>query len=416
MSLRDKVVAEIATVNSITREYIYTDLILPATVMQIEDALQKARITDSYDDMTDISIINCPYLPELTNTRIDGVNIKELNLFAKRVAILSKYELIALNGIFLNQNAQGKYDDGIPMKDLINLTYGLDSVPVITDISTDKEIGEFVIENDLNEEIVKMSDDAVEMLDRVAVGKQHREAECGEFVAGCYVATAVYQFPQEYTGATEEQLKFENTIVFALDVAEAPVNDSMENAESAETIYLPMPKNEANEIAKAHDEGCIEDCVYYGFESAIKEIDGQIFGDMQDFDKLNDIAERYVSYSQSDRVKFKAVIESEEPKSLDEIRDIAENLHRYKLSYHADSAEAFAKDYLAHNMPKGFDMNFFRQTNLTQFGKMLAERLGASFTEYGVVSARDKGLYDIVPYNAEEQAQTETEDMGGMQM
>ena len=77
-----------------------------------------------------------------------------------------------------------------------------------------------------HEEIVKMGDGAVEMLDRATVGKQHREAECGEFVAGCYVATAVYQFPQEYTGATEEQLKFENTIVFALDVAEAPVNDS----------------------------------------------------------------------------------------------------------------------------------------------------------------------------------------------
>ena len=120
MSLRDKVVAEIATVNSITGEYIYTDLILPATAMQIEDALQKARITDSYDDMTDISIINCPYLPELTNTRIDGVNIKELNLFAKRVTILPENEVIALNGIFLNQNAQGKYDDGITMKELIN--------------------------------------------------------------------------------------------------------------------------------------------------------------------------------------------------------------------------------------------------------------------------------------------------------
>lgn len=415
MSLRDKVVAEITTVNSITGEYIYTDLILPATAMQIEDALQKARITDSYDDMTDISIINCPYLPELTNTRIDGVNIKKLNLFAKRVAILSKYELIALNGIFLNQNAQGKYDDGIPMKDLINLTYGLDSVPVITDISTDKEIGEFVIENDLNEEIVKMSDSAVELLDRATVGKQHREAEYGEFVAGCYVATAVYQFPQEYTGATEEQLRIDNTIVFKIDVAEAPVNDSMENAESAETIYLPIPKNEANRIANIHNEGCIEDCVYYGFESAIKEIDGQIFGDMQDFDKLNDISERYVSYSQSDRVKFKAVIESEEPKSLDEIRDIAENLYRYKLSYHADSAEAFAKDYLAHNLPKGFDMNFFKQTNLTQLGKMLAERLGASFTEYGVVSARDKGLYDMVPCD-DEQTEKQTEEMGGMQM
>ena len=269
MSLRDKVVAEITTVNSIAGEYIYTDLILPANAMQIEDALQKARITDSYDDMTDISIINCPYLPELTNTRLDGVNIKELNLFAKRVTILPENEVIALNGIFLNQNAQGKYDDGITMKELINLTYGLQAVPVVKNISTDKQLGQFIIDNDLNEEIVKMGDGAVEMLDRVAVGKQHREAECGEFVAGCYVATAVYQFPQEYTGATEEQLKFENTIVFALDVAETPVNDSMENAESAETIYLPIPKSLVNGIAKSHNESCIEDCVYYGFESAI---------------------------------------------------------------------------------------------------------------------------------------------------
>ena len=117
MSLRDKVVAEITTVNAIAGEYIYTDLILPANAMQIEDALQKARITDSYDDMT-VSIINCPYLPELTNTRLDGVNIKELNLFAKRVTILPENEVIALNGIFLNQNAQGKYDDGITMKEL----------------------------------------------------------------------------------------------------------------------------------------------------------------------------------------------------------------------------------------------------------------------------------------------------------
>lgn len=417
MSLRDKVVAEITTVNSIAGEYIYTDLILPANAMQIEDALQKARITDSYDDMTDISIINCPYLPELTNTRIDGVNIKELNLFAKRVTILSENEIIALNGIFLNQNAQGKYDDGISMKELINLTYGLQAVPVVKNISTDKQLGQFVIENDLNEEIVKMSDDAVEMLDRAAVGKQHREAECGEFVAGCYVATADYQFPQEYTGATEEQLRIDNTIVFKINVAEAPINDSMENAESAETIYLPIPKNEANRIANIHNEGCIEDCVYYGFESAIEEIDSQIFGDMQDFDKLNDIAERYVSYSQADRVKFKAVIVSEAPKCLDEIIDIAENLHRYSLAYYADTAESFAKDYLSHHLPTNFDMDFFfKHTNLTQFGKMLAERLGASFTEYGVISARDKGLYDIIPYNAEEQAQTETEEMGGMQM
>ena len=69
-------------------------------------------------------------------------------------------------------------------------------------------------------------------------------------------------------------------------------------------------------------------------------------------------------------------------------------------------------------------MNFFKQTNLTQLGKALAERLGASFTEYGVISARDKVPYDIVPCGDEQtekdqtvvQAEEPEQEMGGMQM
>lgn len=413
MSLRDKVVAEITTVNPITNEYIYTDLILPASVSEIEDALQKARITDQYHDMADISIINCPYLPELADTRIDGVSIKELNLFAKRVTILPDNEVIALNGIFLNQKSQGKYENGIPMKDLINLTYGLDDVTVIRGISTDAQIGDFVINNDLNEDIVKMSDEAVRFLDIAAVGKQHRESECGEFVANCYVLTATYKFPQEYKGTTKERLKIDNTIVFELDIAEAPVNDSTETAGTAETIYLPMPKNEANRVAKLHNEECIEDCVYYDFKSAIAGIDDQIFTDMLDFDKLNDIAERYVSYSQPDRVKFKAAIESDQPKNLDEVTDIAKNLHRYNLSYYANAPEAFAEEYLSYHLPTGFDMDLFDFPELNRLGNRLADRLGASFTEYGVISARDKGLYDTIEYSNEEKIK-QAEEMGEM--
>lgn len=420
MKPRDKIIAELITFSSRTKKHIYTDLILPATEMQMEDMLQKSRIAGGYCDIIIYTgIKDCPYLPEITKVRVDDVSLNGLNLFAKRLTMLSESDVIALRGIFLNQKAQGKYDDGIPLKDLINLTYGLQEVPVINNISTDEQLGQFVIDNDFNEEIVSMDDSAVEKLDRATVGKQHREAECGEFVEGYYVETALYQFPQEYTEEIEDVFNFDHIVVFELDIdiAKNPVNDSMENTKSVETICLPIPKSEANEIAKAYNGSCIEDCVYYGLESAIEGIDGKVFGGMKNLDKLNDIAKRYLSYSQADRVKFKAVIESEAPKCLDEITDIAENLHRYSLAYYADTAESFAKDYLSHYLPTNFDMDFFfKHTNLTQLGKMLAERLGASFTEYGVISARDKGLYDIIPYNAEEQAQTETEEMGGMQM
>src|SRR5699024_12546567 len=65
-------------------------------------------------------------------------------------------------------------------------------------------------------------------------------------------------------------------------------------------ICLPIVKSEADRIANLHNEGCIEDCVYFDFESSIPQITSEIFGDMQDFDKLNALAQHMV-YMSPDR-------------------------------------------------------------------------------------------------------------------
>ncbi|MBQ6907403.1 MAG: hypothetical protein IJQ28_03405, partial [Clostridia bacterium] len=85
MSLRDKTVFEITTVNPLNKEYYYTDLILPATEAEIEDTLQKARVMESGNTWRDIHAINSPYLPELADTLLDAPTIDELNFFAKRI-------------------------------------------------------------------------------------------------------------------------------------------------------------------------------------------------------------------------------------------------------------------------------------------------------------------------------------------
>ena len=415
MALNEKIAVELATVNPINGEYIYADLLLPASPMEIEDAMQRARLTENYGDYCDVNIISCPYLRKLEDTRIDGkIHLKELNLFAKRVTVLSEDELLAMEGIFTNQQEKGKYADGVSVEELINLTYGLSAVPVIHGIYSDEMIGEFVIENELNEELLGLSDDALKFVDKNSVGKEHREMEGGRFVNGNYVATAVYSFPKEYKGATAEQLEVHNTIAFALKVAEAPVNDSQETEENAEWIYLPLDKNEANRVARLHNEGCIEDCVYIGFESAFDGIDGTVFGDMQDFDKLNKIAEKYVSLSETDRVKFKAVIGHIEPATLDKIQEAVDHLQQYEFAYYDIYAEDFAKDYLKHHLPTNFDSEFLDDIPLARLGDKLLDRLNATVTGYGVLSDRGRSLYEIVPYRETEQEQKE--EMGGMSM
>lgn len=47
----------------------------------------------------------------------------------------------------------GRYENGITMKELINLTYGLDAVMIASNVGNDEALGRFVVENELNEDV-----------------------------------------------------------------------------------------------------------------------------------------------------------------------------------------------------------------------------------------------------------------------
>ena len=57
------------------------------------------------------------------------------------------------------------------------------------------------------------------------------------------------------------------------------MNSADETEGSAEWISLPIYKSEANRIAKLHNEGCIEDCVYFDFEASVSQFTSEMFGD-----------------------------------------------------------------------------------------------------------------------------------------
>ena len=71
---REKTVIELSAAN--TQQGLpdfYTQLELPADDLTIYDTLQKLRAVDR-DTRLEINVINSPFLPELTDTRIDGAS------------------------------------------------------------------------------------------------------------------------------------------------------------------------------------------------------------------------------------------------------------------------------------------------------------------------------------------------------
>ncbi len=420
MALKDKVVIELCTEDLRGTGYHYTNLTLPATEGQIEDAMQMARAIGREEYM-DISVISSPRLPELTDTRLDAPTIKELNFFAQRLEKLPENQVIALNALFETQKEAGEFEFGLPLKDLINMTYDLDGMIVVPGLSNDEKLGEFVRDNEMEPYMHKMTNETLKLLDLEKVGKKFRESECGVFTNGHYVARLGYCWPEVYDGENlpEPERKAVGGWVIQMIVAKSGMEDPEEAEKNGILIGLPIHIEKANKIAQKLGEERIENCVYFDFQSPFSWLDEELYGSTKLFGELNTFALMYQNLNPENRLKFKAVSECVQCKDLDTAMDIMNNLDRYQLSHYTADYESYAKEYMQLKLPTEFDTSVLERCNLANLGRTLCDRLKCKMTVYGIVSREDGQIFATVTTEEEEQqeeSQEEEQEIGGMQM
>jgi len=421
MALRDKLVIELCTENLQGTDYHYANLKLPATEGQIEDAKQIARAIGREEYMQ-ISVISCPRLPELMDTRLDSPTIEEMNFLAQRLEKLPENQLIGLNALFETQKEAGEYEDGVSIKDLINMTYDLDGLVVVAGIANDRELGEMVKANEMEPYLKELSDEMLNMLDLEKVGLKFREEECGVFRNGYYVARLGYDWPEVYDGKTlpKPGIQAVGGGFITMKVAQSGNPEPFEAEKNSVLIGLPIDRAKADEIAQSLGEKSIEDCVYFDFQSPLTWLDDELYGDTQIFDKLNDVAFTYESLSPDDRLKFKAISESVQCKDLDTAKEIMNNLNRYQLSHYTSDYESYAKEYMQLKLPTEFDTSILERCNLANLGRTLCDRLDCKMTVYGVVSNEGGQIFATVRPVEDEEEQMDIDEaeqeMGGMQM
>lgn len=118
---------------------------------------------------------------------------------------------------------------------------------------------------------------------------------------------------------------------------------------------------------------------------------------------------RYLTMWEDAQLRFKAILEAENIHDADEAMAAADRLNEYELSYFDSDAASFFKSHICHNLDVRFDDHWL-DTLLTQNeGKRLIERLGASITDYGILSARGGHLFEPVPVEAPEAKELKTQ-------
>ena len=378
-------------------EFYRATLDLPATELQIEDALSRARFqNESSQKFIDIEEA---VMFDPSHLSVTADDIHALNYLAKRLDSLSEEDEIKFEALYYARTRGMKEDEQIQVGSVINMTFGLNMIPLAVNIGTDYELGKFVVENDFDERFENVPDVALSYLDYKSIGKEFRERDDGVFYGKYYVPTRYHELKNVYDGSQLLPESPSDGAVFSLLVAKAPKTDPDEVLKSAQWLHLPESKDEMNALAKQLGASLIEDCVFYDFKSGIPQFEGYMLQSMSDIDKLNELALNYLSLSAEERTMFKAVLERRNVSTLDGAVSAFKSINDYEFSFDAEDADDFFKEYLAYQAPTNFDTRWLDGIRSEIDADRLLQQLGAEVTSYGIVSKQHGSLFALTGYD-----------------
>ena len=192
---------ELSAEKALNDGYYYAELLLPAADYEIKDAMQKARAVGR-ENTVEVSILECDILPELQDIRLDTFSLDELNFLAKRLVSLTDEELPVFYAVTDEVFRAADNDGLVSIKDLINSTYSLDTVPIASGISGPEALGRFAIENGLLSDLDDIPESAIPFLNAEQIGRVQQKNDSGVFEGRLYIPTVHYDRPEIYDGVT----------------------------------------------------------------------------------------------------------------------------------------------------------------------------------------------------------------------
>lgn len=377
-------------------------LSLPASDYQIQDALDQIRAYEN-DGKCHISIVACSVLPELVRARIDSQNVFEVNYLAHRLKNISEnpdeYAILkAVKHKVIPEDTEGEI---IGMRDVINLTYGLEDVSVVSNIHSDADLGQFVIENEMEDYISELPESVLDKLDREVIGATFRKKDGGVISDGMYVMASEFELPDVYDDTQKPWEIASSDFVFKLVTTNAPWETTDDLEGRIFEINIPMSDEDIAKLTKAMGLSDITKAEYITMESTIPWINDFNFSNMKDFHKLNDVARLYAEMAPCDKAKFKAAVliegEYNSVAGAGRLLDIATHIDDYEFDNTVRTDRAYMLKYLSKHMDSRMDLEMFDDMDAYRPARNIMGELGCHISSYGLISKQGGTLYDIIP-------------------
>ncbi len=356
------------------------DINLPASLYEIDDAIERCRGYLEKTDIMPFGISKCERVPLLSELRFDSPNLYELNFLAKQINEFDNTQLAVYNALLPLVIGENYESELISIKDVINLTYSVNDYSVAVNIFNDTELGEMLVDNNMVEGIENLSDEIIELLDYGKVGEAHRMAENGVYVNDCYVSREGFEIKEVFNGETVPVHEFDN-YMFRLCLSRYDGIRSW--------INIPLDENSEQFIKNAE----VTEFNLVDFISAIPQI--VKYSDkmhptitMDEINRINQLCQNFQSLDEIQSIKFKAALYFEGVQTLDDINKIQSIMNiadSYNLKYFNVFSFDFAKDYLKQYLDESFPKEYLELINTQALGDRLMNEYNGKYTPYGIL-------------------------------
>lgn len=314
----------------------------------------------------------------------DKPTADELNFLAKRLEEICNDKCTALA-----YNAVISQYETVSIAEAINRTYGLEAVPVFP-CENAAEYGAVVLENDFLEELNEIPDELYDLLDREKIGRLMQEREGGIFTDGYYVIPSSYEPQLVYDDVLPEPM---DGWLFKLEVTVMDGDDPDEDM--LETLTLPASGERIAELENKFGKP-VSEWVWLSFSSGLGILDSDSMQNADGVGQLNEFALTVSEMSRSELVKFKAVLEREQPESVSEAISVSMQLDDYEFDPSVTNFKDYGEKYLSEMLPPEFDRSFLSDGVTADFGRNISENNGSYLTEYGMLSSAGGQIYSMI--------------------
>ena len=350
----------------------YVTLELPADPYAVLDAWERLRLAP--DTRVEWEMEDYGEFPVLFPGLQSGEGFPALNALAERLTSLDSRQRTAFEGLV-------KLQDGRPMEPdaLITLSEQAKHCQVAPEATDDASLGRVYAANGSIPEVKDVPDKVFELLDFQLLGRRIRQSAGGVFTRQGYVVPDGNWKPTE--GQEPRIAPEAPTGFFRLE---------LQLGEERAELTLPAGQ-ELVEVRERMEAVGLPNCAVTAFHSRVPQFPAA-WATPERLDTLNCLALRLTVLEDREPlklVKYKAVLETSPPTSLEDAMALTEQLDAYNLNWVTASPEDVARGELRRSMGEENADLLCRYLNLYGYGETLIQQYGGELTDYGLLTRAD---------------------------